>query len=207
MIRISVHDADGRIHQVMTVRDEEEALLNVPEGGGYIAGAVDQTAYYVSGGEPVAYPPKPGPWAEFDFTTGQWFDPRDARQIAAAFAQVKRAAIGSVNAAAGKARQRYITALPGQDMIYLAKEAEALRYIAQAPETLDGYMLLAAEVGITAPDAWQLAQLWANNGQLWRMLAASIEKLRLGAVFQIEAATDETEVDAIRDAAVAALRR
>ena len=111
-------------------------------------------------------------------------------------ADARLAAIARVNAAAGQVRQRYITVLPGQEMIYLAKEAEALRYLAEAPATFDGYLLLAAEVGLTAPDAWQLAQLWANIGQLWRETAAGIEALRLGAISRIEAAMSEAEVDA-----------
>lgn len=56
-------------------------------------------------------------------------------------------------------------------MIYLAKEAEARAYL------VDGTIgpLLSAEVGITAPEPYQLAQLWVNLAALWRGAAAGIE--------------------------------
>ena len=90
-------------------------------------------------------------------------------------------------------------------MIYLAKEAEAVRYLAETPATLDGYPMLAAEVGITAPTAYELAQLWVNMSDLWRGIAAQIETARLGAIYQIETAPDAAAVDAIVAAALEAL--
>lgn len=121
--------------------------------------------------------------------------------------RVKARAVARVNDAASSLRGQYITVIPGQEMIYLAKEAEAVRYLAETPEpvTLDGYPMLAAEVGITAPTAYELAQLWANMSALWRGIAAQIETARLGAIYQIETAPDAAAVDAIVAAAVAAL--
>ncbi|MCL4064961.1 hypothetical protein M3484_00005, partial [Pseudomonas sp. GX19020] len=77
------------------------------------------------------------------------------------------------------ARARLITALPGQDMIYLAKEAEARAWVEASAPDMAGFPLLAAEIGITAPDADQLAQLWLNMADLWRSAAAGLEALRL----------------------------
>jgi hypothetical protein len=121
--------------------------------------------------------------------------------------RVKARAVARVNEIAATIRGQYITVIPGQEMIYLAKEAEAVRYLAETPEptTLDGYPMLAAEVGITAPTAYELAQLWANMSALWRGIAAQIETARLGAIYQIETAPDAAAVDAIVAAAVAAL--
>jgi hypothetical protein len=122
-------------------------------------------------------------------------------------ARVKARAVARVNDAASSLRGQYITVIPGQEMIYLAKEAEAVRYLAETPEptTLDGYPMLAAEVGITAPTAYELAQLWANMSALWRGIAAQIETARLGAIYQIETAPDAAAVDAIVAAALEAL--
>lgn len=122
-----------------------------------------------------------------------------------ALTEVQAQAVTQVNATCAAVRSRYITVLPGQEMIYLAKEAEALRYLAQAPVTLDGYPLLAAEVGITAPTAYQLAQLWANMSSLWRGVAAQIEAVRMTAIYAIEAAPDAAAVETAVQAAVAAL--
>lgn len=111
--------------------------------------------------------------------------------------RVKARAVARINNAASDLRGQYITVIPGQEMIYLAKEAEAVRYLAETPETLDGFPMLAAEVGVTAPTAYELAQLWANMSALWRQVAAQIETARLTAIYAIEAAEDAAAVDAI----------
>ncbi len=119
--------------------------------------------------------------------------------------RVKARAVARINDAASSLRQHYITVIPGQEMIYLAKEAEAVRYLAEAPETLTEYPMLAAEVGITAPTAYELAQLWANMSALWRQVAAQIETARLTAIYAIEAAPDAETVEVAVQAAIAAL--
>lgn len=127
-------------------------------------------------------------------------------RAAALLAQAKADAIARVNAAAGTLRGRYITIIPGQEMIYLAKEAEARAYLTESPEpeTLASYPLIAAEVGITAPSAYAIAQVWANMAAIWRGIAAQIETARLGAVAQIEAAPNAGTAYDIADAAIAA---
>jgi len=94
------------------------------------------------------------------------------------------------------ARTQLITDLPGQDMIYLAKEAEARAWVSETTPDLADYPLLAAEVGITAPDADQLAQLWLNMAALWRDAAAELEALRLSTKAAIEAAQTPAEIAA-----------
>ena len=107
------------------------------------------------------------------------------------------AAITSVNAWAGRERSRHITIAPGQEMIYLAKEAEALRYLVDTDPDPADYPLICAEVGVTAPDAYQIAQIWAYMAGLWRQVAAQIETARLGTIAQIEAVQDEAAVSEI----------
>lgn len=116
--------------------------------------------------------------------TGPTVTPEEARSVG----------IAQINTSAAAVRSRYITVLPGQEMIYLAKETEALRFLAEAPATLDGYPMLSAEVGITAPSAYELAQLWANMAALWRGIAASIEAIRLSGVYAVEASADSAAV-------------
>lgn len=120
-----------------------------------------------------------------------------AARAAARLDAAKTTAIARVNGWAARERSRYITVSPGQDMIYLAKEAEALRYLADPAPVLADYPLIAAELGITAESADQLAQIWAYLGHAWRGLAAGIETTRLGTIAQIEAAQTEGAVAAI----------
>lgn len=121
-----------------------------------------------------------------------------ARQ-ASDLAGLKAEAIALINAKAGRTRQQFITTSPGQDMIYIAKEREALAFLAAPVDDLTAYPLLAAEVGVTAPTAWQLAQLWANVAVYWRGIAAQIEGARMRAIAQLKDATTAKSVTDVTD--------
>jgi hypothetical protein len=126
---------------------------------------------------------------------------------AAKLAALRAAAIGRVNGRAGRARRRFITVIPGQEMIYLAKEAEALRWAGSdpLPQTLDGFPFMAAEVGITAETPSGLALLWIGMAAQLRAVGAEIEHLRLGAVVAIEEATGAPAIAAAEAAFTVAI--
>lgn len=107
-------------------------------------------------------------------------------------------AIADVNTQAGNVRSRFITTIPGQEMIYLKKEQEAISYIAEdpAPTNLVNYPLLAAEIGVTASTAYELAQIWLNMASQWQAVAGMIETARLTAVYTIEVAQTESAIAA-----------
>lgn len=120
---------------------------------------------------------------------------RSPASVARELGRQRAEAIRDVNFAVGEARKAFITAIPGQEMVYQAKEAEAKAYIASPPATLDDFPLLAAEVGITAPTAYELAQLWLNMAAQWRGIAAQLETLRLGTIGAIEDAETRAEIE------------
>ena len=191
LVRRFLHSGDGS--------EDAGPWMEVNAAAGpMMAEVADPWSVYVWQGAVHPLPPKPGDWASFDPRTGAWMDARGPGQIAADLELAKAAAIARVNGWAASERARHITAIPGQDMIYLAKEAEALRWLAAdpAPADLTGYPLLAAEIGITAETPDQLAQLWVHLGQIWRGLAAGIETLRLGTIKAIAEAGDEDGVSA-----------
>jgi hypothetical protein len=97
-------------------------------------------------------------------------------------------------------RSLYITDLVGQDMVYLRKEAEAVAYLAEAAPDLGNYPMLAAEVGVTAETAHQVAQIWLYMSQAWQGIAARLEGLRLVAGNAIAAALTEADILAAYDA-------
>lgn len=152
------------------------------------------SARFVRDGTALPLPPCPGGWAVFDPAAGVWTDRRSpteqASDAARALALARAAAVGCINAAAGAIRARVVTALPGQEMIYLRKEAEALAFVAHPdpPGDAEGFLFLAAEVGITAPTPWEVAQTVLNLSAQWQALGAALEALRLGAIRDIEAA-------------------
>ncbi|MTH61216.1 hypothetical protein [Paracoccus litorisediminis] len=122
-------------------------------------------------------------------------------------AAVKRNGIRRVNAIAGELRKTFITDMPGQEMLYIKKEQEALAYLAAVEPIDTDYPLLCAEIGITAVDAYQVAQVYTNLGVIWIATAAQLEAARLGAVLLIETAETtgavENAVDAFAQGAVA----
>ena len=111
----------------------------------------------------------------------------------------KALAVTWINAVSGQARQQFITTCPGQDMFYIAKEREALAFIAAPTDDLTTYPLLAAEVGVTAPTAWELAQDWLNVSVYWRNIAAQIEGARMRGIAGIEAASNVDQVRTVVD--------
>jgi hypothetical protein len=131
-------------------------------------------------------------------------------------APLKAAAIARVNTLCGAARARYITVIPGQDMVYLEKAAEARRYLTDfptpedEPETLDpdpvlGFPFIAAEIGTTASTAYGVATVYVTGAALFRQVGAAIETIRLGAVAAIEGATVPAMLDAAEVGVAAAL--
>lgn len=113
-------------------------------------------------------------------------------------AHLRAEAVRRVDKAAEAERQRWITGGSGQAMVYLAKAAEARRYLATVPPPADlaDYPLLSAEVGITAATALDLAQTWLALDAGWTTVAARIEGARLAAKAAIAAASTPAAIAA-----------
>lgn len=202
MIHFALVHTSGRITQTGTAESafDLHALVG-PDVTPIVveADVSDVTHWYDHGSGMIeAYPPRPGDWARFDFVQRVWIDPRTADDLAAELSAARGRAIAQVNGWAAQERAKHITAIPGQDMIYLAKEAEAIRWLGADPAPTDpaDFPLIAAEIGITAETSDQLAQLWVNLGHLWRGLAAQIETARLGTIKAITEAGDQDGIAA-----------
>jgi hypothetical protein len=114
----------------------------------------------------------------------------------AALAPFRTAAVAEVNSLIAFVRNRIITDIPGQQMIYLRKETEAKEWLASAEPLLSDFPLLAAEVGITAPSPDQLAQVWLNQAHRWAaVIAPALERLRMEALGAVAEATDRAGID------------
>ncbi|MGO4854931.1 hypothetical protein [Phaeovulum sp. W22_SRMD_FR3] len=124
-----------------------------------------------------------------------------------ALATLAASAQAEVNAMSGAARRGWITDLPGQDLVYAAKRAEAAAWLAADPPPADlsAFPWIAAEVGITAPTAAELAQIWLNLDALWQAEGARIEALRQAALTTIAAAETAGEITTAVETARAAL--
>ena len=91
--------------------------------------------------------------------------------------------IAEVNEVIGNIRLLYITDAPGQEMIYSAKEAEAIAFLAEdpAPTDLTPYPFIAAEVGSTASTATEVATVFSTLAAQWRAVGATLEGIRIEA--------------------------
>lgn len=104
-------------------------------------------------------------------------------------------------------RLMLVTDLPGQDMLYLRKEMEADSYLAlsEEPADLTDFPLMAAEVGVTAPSALELAGLWSDMSVAWRAAAGPLENARMTAKNAIDEAETAQAITAALDAFRAAI--
>lgn len=195
-IEFSVYElTTGRIVAAMSVYSEQERDANVHSGHGWVEGFFDPTSFYFGSDGVTPYPPRPAEHMTFDYTSEQWVDARGPGDLDKA----KSAAMGVLNAYVAQKRSQIITDLPGQDMIYLRKEEEGRRYLdlPVEPETLEQFPLIAAEVGITAPTAYQLAMIWVQLDSMWVGIAAQLEQLRMTIGAQIQSASTFAEIDAL----------
>lgn len=195
MIDLIVYEiATGRVARQITVFDEYERDQNLREGEAYLLGSVNPATCYVKNGTVKAYPEKPADFMTFNFETEEWIDPREEDEIILHLNEAKQNRIFLINEKIGRVRQNFITSLPGQDMIYLRKEQEARAYLLDEDPVLSQYPMIAAEIGVTAETAYQIAQIWLYMSNSWQVIAAQLEWLRLVAINSVTSAVSEEAV-------------
>lgn len=110
---------------------------------------------------------------------------------------VRAAAKARIDAAAGRARARYITVAPGQEATYQAKAAEADAYVAAGrPADTSAYPILSAEARARGITVSQLADIVRATRDQWVRLAAAVEGLRIAGKLAVDAAADNAAVEA-----------
>jgi len=153
-------------------------------------GEANFRSQYIDDGQIVDMPAKPSATHVFDYVIKEWVEGRT-------LAEARETAIKTLNKQIVLVRAKYITIIPGQESIYQAKEAEAVRYIADATPDVANYPLISAEIGITATTAYEIAQIWLYMSEQWRTIAATLEAIRLTAKDSVMNAVDVNGVDAV----------
>ncbi|MEM7670193.1 MAG: hypothetical protein AAF317_13815 [Pseudomonadota bacterium] len=122
---------------------------------------------------------------------------RSAASLAIDLETRRAAALEEVRLASEPFRAAYITKLTGQDMLYVEKRDEAMAYVAEPtpPTDMTEYALLEAEIGVTAPDAYAVAQYYLNLKHIGKQAFAALERPRLAAVLAIEEAATLAEIE------------
>ena len=166
----------------------------------------DDTHYFVDG-EFREYPPRPSAAHVFDFTSESWIELRTAADLTAEIATSRVVAISTVNTVAEAVRSRFVTPGSGQAMVYMEKQAEARAWFAAGePEDLTEFPWLQAEIGITAPSSYELAQLWLNLSTIWAQIGSQLEAIRLTAIKDIEEQITEAGVQHVISQALAQMQ-
>ena len=58
--------------QILRVVQTDDIEIQLQANENYIAGSVDDSAYYIENGSPVAMPPKPDEYSVFNYSTKSW---------------------------------------------------------------------------------------------------------------------------------------
>lgn len=117
---------------------------------------------------------------------------------------LKAAVAAAIDQAAGAARARYITTVPGQEATYLLKERQAEAFTAA---NYQGAVpaLVQAEASATGLTAQQATAAILAERDAWITLAAGIEQIRRAAKLAVANAGNEAAILAARDQAIGTL--
>lgn len=161
---------------------------------------------------PEEYAPQGGTYIELpeqDLGELNGLEVQTGAVVRTTIAPVQARAIARINELAGAKRATFGTDIAFQGDVYQLKYDEAVAYLAENPEpvTPAAYAFIAGETGVTAPTAYEVAQLWLNMQNVWvTVVLPGIETARLGAIYAVEAATTEAQIQAIEAAYTAALQ-
>jgi hypothetical protein len=148
---------------------------------------------------------RPAPPAEDAMRTWSW-DEDSRRWIAVpTLAKLKLDAHAAIDQAAGQARMRYVTEVPGQQATYMRKLEQARAY-ASAGYTGAVPPYIQAEADATGDTPQGAADAILTTAALWDdVLSPGIEGARIGGKRAVTAASTAEAVQSAADAAIAAL--
>ena len=109
----------------------------------------------------------------------------------------RRQGIRRLNRITAAKRVVHIPKTRGASHLHSKKETEARRWLDKRPNDLEDYPLMAAEVGLTAADPAQLAELWLTKARETDAALAAIERDRMEAKAAIKRAGSKEAVDAV----------
>lgn len=110
-------------------------------------------------------------------------------------APLRAAALAAIDASAGEFRKNFITAVPGQEMVYQQKRVEAEMLMADADTNPATIPHIVAEAALNGIEPFDQAVIVLTMAEQWTALSALIEGKRLGAKAAVAAATTPAQID------------
>jgi len=142
----------------------------------------------------------------WDGVTAAWvIEPIPPEEIAAALAAARLVAVAANNAAAGRAREAYLTAVPGQATTYAAKQAEVARWVdagRPADATAVAYPWAGDRAELRGVTIAEVLAEWEAVTAAWEMVGRRIEAERERVNDLIGSAGTPEATQAARDSAV-----
>lgn len=168
----------------------EEVVSGVDAEGNYL-GIVTRGTEFLA----TTAPPAPDNY-KWNFTTSSWeyFEP---------ILDIKARVTLEIDSAAGTARLRYITDVPGQAAVYAAKLEQAQAYITDQT-IIGGYLKADAEASNTL--ILETAQQIVDKANLWNNVTGpQIEAIRRKYKLAVDSAATSQQVFEIRNTAISEL--
>jgi len=203
-VKIAYFDASSKI--VDTILEAPDLPAFPAPIDGRLAMPVDYSGplpAYWTGVEVVPFPPQPSPAHEWSGQALAWV--LNPSLMPAALAEAQATAQAQVDAAAGRARLRYITDVPGQQATYTRKEQQAREWVdsgysGAAPS------FIAAEAAALDETPQAIAQQVITLADFWAYVKGpEIEAARIKHKAAVRAATTLEAVQAALDAALVEL--
>lgn len=121
--------------------------------------------------------------------------------------EVRQEALANIDLTTGTVRLRYITDIPGQDMVYQEKHAQAVAFVAAnyPTETLSDYPFIQVEAAAKNITPKQVADTIIATKSAWVAKSAEIEQIRITGKLNIIAATTVEDIEQARSAAATQL--
>lgn len=151
---------------------------------------IDPNDLYIKDGLIKVRSTCPDEYYSFDIASESWID--NSPNI---IDKIKASALIHICDISSKIRSLYVTDIRGQEVVYTMKRDEALRFLSDNEPDIASYPLIAAEIGITAATAYEVAQVYINMSHMFVSALAMLENVRLTAVVAIENATTRAEVE------------
>lgn len=140
--------------------------------------------------------PQPLPGWRFNKTLGI-FGPATEETII--FETAREAAAAAIDEAAGQARLRYITDIPGQPEVYREKYEQAIDFLSCADQVrYADYPLLDIECKILDVPMKDIAENIIKRRSEWITKMTAIESLRLSGKYNLSACTTTNEVHKLK---------
>lgn len=137
-------------------------------------------------------------------SAGWVVEPIPPDEIAAALAAARTTAVAANNSAAGRAREAYLTAVPGQATTYAAKQAEMVRWVGEGRPTgatAIAYPWAGDRAGLRGVTVAEVLAEWEAVTAAWEAVGRLIERERERVNEAIGTASTRDAVDAARDSA------